>query len=172
MEEKEQHTHGYITLKEAAELSGYSADYIGQLIRKKKLPGKQVYLNIAWVTTEEAIQAYMRGDTEALEHIDIDAVVDAPSSDHKTHPAGGVPSQHSGLAQSDSLEFIDTPLAAKLLSFTTYALLTLGVCFLLFLFYLLAIFVDKRMASDTYHAYIEGDTTVMQYESPPPRTGL
>jgi hypothetical protein len=48
-----------ITLKEAAELSGYSADYIGQLIRKGKLPGRQVYTNVSWVTTPEAIDAYM-----------------------------------------------------------------------------------------------------------------
>ena len=47
-----------ISLKEAAELSGYSADYIGQLIREGKIPGKQVYTNIAWMTTEEAVMSY------------------------------------------------------------------------------------------------------------------
>lgn len=52
----------YITLKEAAKISGYSADYIGQLIRKGKIPGRQVYTNIAWVTTEEAIRTYLSGD--------------------------------------------------------------------------------------------------------------
>lgn len=50
---------GYISLKEAAEMSGYASDYIGQLIRKGKLPGKQVYSNVAWVTTEEALRTYM-----------------------------------------------------------------------------------------------------------------
>jgi len=49
----------YITLKEAAELSGYSADYIGQLIRKGKLPGTQVYSNVAWMTTHDAISGYL-----------------------------------------------------------------------------------------------------------------
>ncbi|MGC9599439.1 MAG: hypothetical protein ABSE18_03580 [Minisyncoccia bacterium] len=49
----------YITLKEAAKLSGYAPDYLGQLIRKGKLQGKQIYLNVAWVTTEEAIREYM-----------------------------------------------------------------------------------------------------------------
>lgn len=49
----------YINLKEAAEISGYAPDYIGQLIRKGKLLGKQVYCNIAWVTTEEAIHEYL-----------------------------------------------------------------------------------------------------------------
>lgn len=49
----------YISLKKAAELSGYSADYIGQLIRGGKLHGKQVYLNVAWMTTERDILNYM-----------------------------------------------------------------------------------------------------------------
>lgn len=52
---------GYITLKEAAKISGYSADYIGQLIRKGKIRGRQVYTNIAWVTTEEDLRAYLSG---------------------------------------------------------------------------------------------------------------
>lgn len=50
----------YITLKEAAKISGYAPDYIGQLIRKGKLPGKQVYCTIAWMTTAEAIAGYMQ----------------------------------------------------------------------------------------------------------------
>ena len=49
----------YISLKEAAEISGYSSDYIGQLIRGGKLDGKQVYTNVSWVTTEDAVRAYM-----------------------------------------------------------------------------------------------------------------
>ena len=51
----------YISLKEAAELSGYSQDYLGQLIRKGKLPGKKVYVNVAWMTTEEDLVAYIKG---------------------------------------------------------------------------------------------------------------
>ncbi len=50
----------YISLKEAAALSGYSADYVGQLIRSGKLEGKQIFLNVAWMTTEEAIQEYLQ----------------------------------------------------------------------------------------------------------------
>ena len=49
----------YISLKEAASMSGYSADYIGQLIRGGKLEGKQVFSNVSWVTTEDAIQEYL-----------------------------------------------------------------------------------------------------------------
>ncbi len=50
----------YITLKEAAQLSGYSPDYIGQLIRQGKISGKQIYFNVAWVTTEEEINRYLQ----------------------------------------------------------------------------------------------------------------
>lgn len=48
----------WISLKEAARISGYSPDYIGELIRKGKIPGKQVICNIAWMTTKEAILEY------------------------------------------------------------------------------------------------------------------
>ncbi len=54
----------YITLKEAAQLSGYSPDYIGQLIRRGKIAGKQIYFNVAWVTTEEEINRYLQEKKE------------------------------------------------------------------------------------------------------------
>ena len=38
----------YISLKEAARISGYASDYIGSLIRKGKIKGKRVYLNTSW----------------------------------------------------------------------------------------------------------------------------
>ena len=50
----------YISLKEAAKISGYSSDYVGQLIRSGKLEGKQVFSNVAWMTTEDAVQKYLR----------------------------------------------------------------------------------------------------------------
>ena len=50
---------GYITLKEASELFGYSPDYIGQLIRKGKIEGKQVYANVAWMTTKNSLDEYL-----------------------------------------------------------------------------------------------------------------
>ena len=56
----------YISLREAAEISGYSADYIGQLIRKGKLPGKQVFSNVAWMTTEDAVEVYMHDNTKSV----------------------------------------------------------------------------------------------------------
>jgi hypothetical protein len=65
MTREEPRFDGYITLKEASQISGYSADYIGQLIRKGKIKGKQVYTNIAWVTTEDELRAYMDGTSES-----------------------------------------------------------------------------------------------------------
>ena len=50
----------YISLKEAAKMSGYSPDYVGQLIRAGKLTGKQIFSNVAWVTTEDAILEYLQ----------------------------------------------------------------------------------------------------------------
>ncbi|MCK5510984.1 hypothetical protein KAI65_05610 [Candidatus Parcubacteria bacterium] len=47
-----------ISLKDAAKVSGYSADYIGQLIRGGKIPGKQVCCNVQWMTTADAVMAY------------------------------------------------------------------------------------------------------------------
>jgi hypothetical protein len=47
-----------LSLKEAALLSGYSADYLGQLIRAGKIAGKQVYCNVQWMTTSEAVMDY------------------------------------------------------------------------------------------------------------------
>lgn len=58
LEQRRAQEKGYITLKEAAEISDYSPDYIGQLIRAGKIKGEQVYSSVAWVTTEEEILAY------------------------------------------------------------------------------------------------------------------
>lgn len=51
----------FINLKEASKISGYSPDYIGQLIRSGKISGKQVYTNVSWVTTADAVLAYKQG---------------------------------------------------------------------------------------------------------------
>lgn len=56
-----------ISLKEAASLSGYSPDYIGQLIRAGKISGKQVFSNVSWMTTEKAIRDYVEKDKKHSE---------------------------------------------------------------------------------------------------------
>ena len=48
----------YLSLKEAAKISGYSPDYIGYLIRTGKIAGRKIYAGISWQTTEEAIRKY------------------------------------------------------------------------------------------------------------------
>jgi hypothetical protein len=58
----------YISLKEAAQISGYSPDYIGYLIRSGKIPGKQVYCNIAWMTTAEAVLGYKQREQKKGEN--------------------------------------------------------------------------------------------------------
>jgi uncharacterized protein involved in cysteine biosynthesis len=50
---------GYLTLKEASELTPYTPDYIGQLIRAGKIEGKQVYSNVAWVANESSLRSYL-----------------------------------------------------------------------------------------------------------------
>ncbi len=57
----------WISLKEASEISGYTPDYLGQLIRKGKLPGKQVVSRIAWLTIKEAILEYKKKEKETRE---------------------------------------------------------------------------------------------------------
>jgi hypothetical protein len=47
-----------ITLKEAAKISGYTPDYIGQLIRSGKIKGEKVYCQITWMTTEADLLVY------------------------------------------------------------------------------------------------------------------
>ncbi len=64
----------YITLKEAAKISGYSPDYLGQLIRKGKLAGKQVYLNVAWVTTEKALKSYLEENKGGIRKSDFGVI--------------------------------------------------------------------------------------------------
>lgn len=67
LEQRRAQEKGYITLKEAAELSSYSADYLGQLIRAGKIRGEQVYSNVAWVTTEDEVEAYMQDKNRSVD---------------------------------------------------------------------------------------------------------
>lgn len=49
----------HITLQEASELTPYDANYLGLLVRKKKLPAQKV--KGRWMTTPEDVRAYMEG---------------------------------------------------------------------------------------------------------------
>jgi len=46
-----------ISLKKAAKISGYTPDYLGYLLRTKKLDGKRIGRD--WFTTEKALSAYL-----------------------------------------------------------------------------------------------------------------
>lgn len=117
----------YITLKEAAEISGYAPDYVGQLIRGGKLEGKQVFSNVAWVTTEHAIREYMDRSKKGSK-----ANADMPASF----------SFKSFLGKSESYQ--------RLYKTLLYVLIGIGVFFALFLFYILSInledYLEKRAA--------------------------
>lgn len=66
IEQRRAQEKGYITLKEAADISNYSSDYVGQLIRAGKIEGQQVYSNVAWVTTEDSIREYLAAKNKSL----------------------------------------------------------------------------------------------------------
>lgn len=72
LEQRRAQEKGYITLKEAAQISNYAPDYIGQLIRAGKIEGEQVYSNVAWVTTEDSIRSYMDAKNKSAHSADSD----------------------------------------------------------------------------------------------------
>lgn len=67
LEQRRAKQKGYITLKEAAHITGYTSDYIGQLIRAGKIKGEQVYSTVAWVTTEDDLHAYLSNKGKAIQ---------------------------------------------------------------------------------------------------------
>jgi len=50
----------FISLKEAAKLTGYASDYIGFLIRNGKIGGKKDCSGVSWMTTEEDLKKYQK----------------------------------------------------------------------------------------------------------------
>ena len=108
----------HITLKEAAALSGYSADYLGQLIRKGKLEGEQVFMNTAWMTTEIAV----------LDYVD-------KTKKSKTHEKKSFLKNVVQMVEKNwdvlSIYFL-------------YAVIFLNVLFLVFLFFLFSVSVEKH----------------------------
>jgi hypothetical protein len=110
----------YISLREAAAMSGYTPDYVGQLIRSGKLPGKQVFANVAWMTTEEAVREYVG------------------------QKRGKNPSRESGSVSllTTFQKEIDSPRLVKRLSI---ALIVISVAFMLMLFYVFSTSLDQRL---------------------------
>lgn len=101
-------------------MSGYTPDYVGQLIRSGKLPGKQVFANVAWMTTEDAIRDYMgkkRGVSSGREGVSV-SIMDTIQRE------------------------IDSPRLVKRLSI---ALIVLCVAFMLLVFYIFSTSLDQRL---------------------------
>ena len=145
----------YITLKEAGEISGYSPDYIGQLIRRGKLTGKQVYANVAWVTTKDALKDYLSEKGKAIK---TDQYADTvPSS------LGGAGSfaleskesmEKSGasvLLLQPSASTLDTPTLLeveqweRIFRIASMAILVVASLFLILLFHVLSTLLDDRL---------------------------
>lgn len=57
MVRKSQPSSQYISLKQATKISGYNQDYLGYLIREKKLTGERIGRD--WFTTEKALRTYL-----------------------------------------------------------------------------------------------------------------
>jgi hypothetical protein len=115
-----------ISLKEAAGISGYAPDYIGQLIRKGKLKGRQVYVNVAWMTTENDIQNYM------------DKIRKNPGEE------GWSENLSNKLTEFRAKLALESHVARIL---KTFLYLTIAVCvgFCLFLFYVISTNIDKKI---------------------------
>ncbi len=110
----------YISLREAAAIAGYTPDYMGQLIRSGKLPGKQVFANVAWMTTEEAVRSYV-----------------GQKKGKQPHKETVTPTMLDVLQRE-----IESPRIVKRLS---VALIVLSVAFMLLLFYIFSTSLDQRL---------------------------
>ena len=123
---KHQPEEKYISLKEAAKISGYAPDYIGQLIRKGKLPGKQVYCTVAWMTTEESIKRYMQKSAENRQNLSLADKIQEKFRQIKTRA------------------FLELKLA-QLFKSVLYFSVILSVSFSLLLFYVFSVSVEKKL---------------------------
>lgn len=114
-----------ITLKEAAAISGYDPDYVGQLIRKGKILGKQVYYNVAWTTTEEAIKGYMEENSRKI-------------------VASSYGEQIWQEVQQIKSQILRQLNIVRLLRIVLYINAALLVCFIFFLIYLSSISIEAK----------------------------
>ena len=109
-----------ITLKEAAELTGYSSDYIGQLIRSGKLSGKQVFTNVAWMTTREAVFDYAQRDKKNM-------------SSHSTQ-------------KKNYAEYFHSPdFFVKLYTYSGWTVVVVLLLFVLLFAYIFSVSIDHRI---------------------------
>lgn len=122
---------GYITLKEAAKISGYSADYIGQLIRKGKISGRQIYTNIAWVTTEDEIREYINREGKGKKGEDDNLQENFDDENELLHGSEG---SHRHIER----------VSERMIRWLLYVSLAVGAICLLALFYLVSVSIDHH----------------------------
>lgn len=121
---------GHITLKDASKISGYAPDYIGQLIRKGKLYGRQVYINVAWVTTEEALKEYMESEKGG------GTVVEYASR------------SISAWWQKNINKFMSEARLTLLLRSVLYFGMVIAAIFAIILFYVLSVNIEQRLQKE------------------------
>ena len=124
MENKNQESEKMITLKEAAKISGYAPDYVGQLIRKGKLPGKQVYHSVAWMTTEAALREYLLKE--------------------KTKGPATLAAKAADSVRTLKTQFQFQLQAARLFKSVLYVAMFISICFSLLLFYIFSVSLEKH----------------------------
>ena len=122
---------GYITLKEASERFGYSPDYIGQLIRKGKIEGKQVYANVAWMTTVGSVEEYIGREKRTAKTEDQTKIID------------------------QIFNYFFSEQGTLYLSIGLRALLGILIFAALLVFYFLSIAFDHKMTKDAERALFE-----------------
>lgn len=146
---------GYITLKEASERFGYAPDYIGQLIRKGKIEGKQVYANVAWMTTEEAMLEYV-------------ATLSTQTGEKRT---GKTDAQARVFSLDRLVTALFTEKMTRVYVWGMRALLVVLLAALVLVFYFLSIAIDRKLAKIA-ELRVEGSytTTVEQsFYQPSPK---
>jgi hypothetical protein len=128
-----------ISLKEAAQISGYAPDYVGQLIRSGKIEGKQVYHSVAWMTTEEAVREYVEKTMIG------------------TGPGKGPVVQEVRRMKVRLADALSPNVLFRVVFILALSLLTL---FALFLFYILSVNLDKNLERRTLERANEATATV------------
>lgn len=129
---------GRISLKEAAKILGYAPDYVGQLIRQGKIDGKQVYCNVAWVTTEGALREYVASNERKKKEEYI-----------KKLERWDVRTMKELVCWLESAEGVRT---TKKFFYTIFGIIA---CIIIFLFYVLATSVDYRLQQQIQYYDVE-----------------
>ncbi len=133
----------YITLKEAGEISGYSPDYIGQLIRRGKITGKQVYANVAWVTTRDALREYLSEKGKSKKEVaDQDSALEDIAPVASALKAVESPQV---LLNEDVRQSMDFQRLERMYVLASRAIIVIATVFLVFLFHVFSTLLDDRL---------------------------